>query len=70
MTRYTIRKTGNFKTYETPLFTVHAFRMPARPLVVFTNGNEAASVFVERKEVANLLKRKFKNSVDRRIQNA
>ena len=69
MTRYTIRKSGSSKIYESPFFTVHAFRH-SRPLVVFTNGHDAVGVFLDRSEVAEMLKRKFKNHVDRRLQRA
>lgn len=71
MTRYTIRKNRDFKTYETPLFTIHAYRKHStKPMVIFSNGLDAACVFVDRREVADLLKRKFKNHVDRRRQKA
>lgn len=69
MTRYTIRKVESFKIYESPLFTVYAYRKNSmNPMVVFSNGVDAAGVFVERSQVADLLKRKFKNHVDRRRQ--
>ncbi len=39
-----------------------------RPMITFTNGDEAAAVFIDRNEAADILRRKFKNNVDRRIQ--
>jgi hypothetical protein len=38
--------------------------------LVFSDGREAASVFVDRKQSADLLRNKFKNHIDRRTQRA
>jgi len=66
--KYTITRTKLATTYRTPLFDlkIYKFRKDPRPLVVFSNGYDAAGVYVDRKETADLLRNKFKNHIDRR----
>lgn len=66
---FEIRKHTNSTFYETNLFTlmVSKFRF-SRPMATFTNGDEAVAVFISREEAADILRRKFKNNIDRRIQ--
>jgi hypothetical protein len=65
--KYTITRNAFATTYRTPLFDlkIHKFMKHPRPLLVFSDGREAASVFVDRKQSADLLRNKFKNHIDR-----
>ena len=66
---FRIRKLAHSTFYETNLFQlmVSAYK-GARPMATFTNGDEAVAVFISREEAADILRRKFKNNIDRRIQ--
>ena len=67
--KYTITRTALANTYRTPLFDVKIYKLRnalPRPLVVFSNGHDAAGIYVDRKETADLLRNKFKNHIDRR----
>lgn len=66
--KYTITRTKLATTYRTPLFDlkIYKFKKDPRPLLVFSDGREAAGVFVDRKQTADLLRNKFKNHIDRR----
>ena len=66
---FRIRRLNHASFYETNLFhlTISKYK-GARPMATFTNGDEAVAVFISREEAADILRRKFKNNVDRRIQ--
>ena len=66
--KYTITRTAFANTYRTPLFDLKIYKCKQvlRPLVVFSNGHDAAGIYVDRKETADLLRNKFKNHIDRR----
>jgi hypothetical protein len=70
--KYSITRSAFATTYRTPLFDlkVYKFKKDPRPLLVFSDGREAAGVFVDRKQTADLLRNKFKNHLDRRTQRA
>jgi hypothetical protein len=72
MQKFTIRRKEKFTHYNTPLFSVSTTKgkKQERFIVVFTNSDDAVAVFLSRSEVANILKRKFKNHVDRRSAKA
>lgn len=66
---FEIRKHTNSTFYETNLFQLMISKYKhSRPMATFTNGDEAVAVFISREEAADMLRRKFKNHVDRRIQ--
>jgi len=67
--RFQINKYESCTFYETNFFQLMASKIKdSRPMVTFTNGDEAVAVFIDRNEAADILRRKFKNNVDRRIQ--
>lgn len=72
MQTFSIRRKGKFNHYDAPLFSVSTMKgsKAEKFLVVFSNGKDAVAVFLQRHEVADLLKRKFKNHVDRRLARA
>lgn len=71
MKKFEIVRKGNIRWYRSPLFTVNLIsNKTLQPLIVFSNGDDAVAVFVSRGELANILKNKFKNHVDRRLQRA
>ena len=66
---FRIRKLDHSCFYETNLFQLMISKYKgSRPMATFTNGDEAVAVFISREEAADILRRKFKNNVDRRIQ--
>lgn len=69
---FRIKNSKGFRTYETTLFQVSVpkNRKFGEIMTIFCNHHDAYALFLDRKEVASLLRRKFKNGVDRRIQRA
>jgi hypothetical protein len=60
--KYSITRSALANTYRTPLFDLKVKRKKdPRPILVFSNGREVASVFVDRTQAAYLLRNKFKN---------
>lgn len=66
--KYTITRSQYSTTYRSPLFDIVIYKQNPRPFLIFSNQSGAAGVYVDRKQIAHLLKEKFKDSVDRRIE--
>jgi hypothetical protein len=67
----TIQKTPHNTTYKTSLFDLSIpKRKDRRPMICFTNHEMAVAMFIDRDEAKDVLQRKFKNLVDRRISRA
>lgn len=69
---HTITRTKSFVKYENKFFTVDICKKinnhPIKSqsiMVVFSNGEDAAAVFLNRRDVAYLLHNKFKNNYKR-----
>ncbi len=69
---YRITRTKNFIKYESKLFTMdicktinHKPIKDERIMVVFSNEEDAAAVFINRRDAAYLLRNKFKNNYKR-----
>ena len=70
--QYQIKRSEKFNQYKSPFVTVDIgkkvgdYRMkPQRIMVVFSNGEQACAVILDRKEVAYVLRRNFKNQYQR-----
>ncbi len=70
--RHSITRTNNFVKYQNGFFTIDICKKISnqpikseRIMVVFSNGEEAAAVFVNRQDAAYLLRNKFKNNYKR-----
>lgn len=70
MNKFQIVRKGNLRWYYSPLFDVCLTKKTQKPLVVFSNGEEAVAVFVTRQELASILRNKFKNHAIRRREKA
>lgn len=66
--KYTITRSQHSTTYRSPLFDIVIYKHNPRPFLIFSNQSGVAGVYVDRKQIAHLLKEKFKDSVDRRIE--
>lgn len=67
----TIQKTPYSTNYKTSLFELRVpKRKSGRPSICFVNHEMAVALFIDRDEATDVLQRKFKNLVDRRIQRA
>jgi hypothetical protein len=70
--KHSITRTKSFVTYENKFFTVDICKTinnqpikSQRIMVVFSNGEDAAAVFLNRRDAAYLLRNKFKNNYKR-----
>lgn len=73
MPKFTIQRGLKSTTYSAPLFTIATVKGSSKSnsvLATFSNGHDAVSVLLPRIEIAYILKRKFKNHVDRRRERA
>lgn len=71
MKKFEIARKGKIRSYYCPLFSVFLTEMKvAKPLIVFSNGDDAVALFVSRSELASILKNKFKNHEVRRREKA
>ena len=70
MNKFEIYRKGQSRFYYSPLFTVGMYKYVINPLVTFSNGEEAVSVFISRSELADILRTKFKNHPTRRRERA
>jgi hypothetical protein len=72
MPKFTITRMKNSRWYDTDLFNISTTpgKKSGNILATFHNDSMAVCVFISRSEAADVLKRKFKNNVDRRAQRA
>lgn len=70
--RHRITRTNNFVKYENNFFTIDICKKinnqpikSQRIMVIFSNGEDAAAVFLSRQDAAYLLHNKFKNNYKR-----
>lgn len=72
MPKFTITRMKHNRWYETDLFNISTIpgNKNVDVLATFHNSSMAVCVFISRREAADVLKRKFKNNVDRRAQRA
>jgi hypothetical protein len=67
----TIQRTSHSNTYKTSLFDLSIpKRKSKRPMICFTNHEMALAMFIDRSEAADVLQRKFKTLLDKRVRKA
>jgi hypothetical protein len=70
--QYQIKRSENFNQYQSPFVSIDICKKvsnyrikPERIMVIFSNSEQACAVMLDRKEVAYVLRRNFKNRHER-----